>query len=114
MQQYKLATSLDISDYIDSQRNLVNIFATDFTDVAAIIISLEDIQQGALDTIKQHSFGQPIFALIHRNQVIPADTLSCLAGVIDLNKDNSQLYAKQLETAAQKYEQNLLSPFLAN
>ncbi|WGL94858.1 ornithine decarboxylase SpeF [Arsenophonus nasoniae] len=111
MQQYKLATSLDISDYIDSQRNLVNIFATDFTDVAAIIISLEDIQQGALDTIKQHSFGQPIFALIHRNQVIPADTLSCLAGVIDLNKDNSQLYAKQLETAAQKYEQNLLSPF---
>ncbi|HGJ5865407.1 ornithine decarboxylase SpeF [Arsenophonus nasoniae] len=111
MQQYKLATSFDISDYIDSQRNLVNIFATDFTDVAAIIISLEDIQQGALDTIKQHSFGQPIFALIHRNQVIPADTLSCLAGVIDLNKDNSQLYAKQLETAAQKYEQNLLSPF---
>ncbi|WGL98881.1 ornithine decarboxylase SpeF [Arsenophonus sp. aPb] len=111
MEQYKLATSFDISDHIDSSRSLVNIFATDFTDVAAIIISLEDIQQGGLDTIKQQSFGQPIFALIHHNQVIPADTLACLTGVIDLNKDNSQLYAKQLEIAAQKYEQSLLSPF---
>lgn len=110
MEQYKLATSFDISDHIDSSRSLVNIFATDFSDVAAIIISLEDIQQGGLDTIKQQSFGQPIFALIHHNQVIPADTLACLTGVIDLNKNNSQLYAKQLETAAQKYEQSLLSP----
>lgn len=110
MEQYKLATSFDISDHIDSSRSLVNIFATDFSDVAAIIISLEDIQQGGLDMIKQQSFGQPIFALIHHNQVIPADTLACLTGVIDLNKNNSQLYAKQLETAAQKYEQSLLSP----
>lgn len=111
MEQYKLATSFDISEHIDSSRDLVNIFVTDFTDVAAIIISLEDIQQDGLETIKQQSFGQPIFALIHHNQVIPAETLACLAGVIDLNKDNSQLYAKQLETAAQKYEQSLLSPF---
>ena len=114
MEQYKIATSFDISNCIDSQRNLVNIVDTDFTDVEAIIISLKDIQQSGLDTIKQKSFGQPIFALIEHNQFIPPKTLACLTGVIDLNKHNTQLYAKQLETAAQKYKQSLLSPLLVN
>ena len=64
----------------------MDILNTDFTDVAVIVISLDDIRDGKLDFIEQHSFEQPVFAVISDHEVIPADVITRLTGVIDLNK----------------------------
>ncbi|AWR60721.1 TPA: ornithine decarboxylase SpeF [Proteus mirabilis] len=114
MKSYKIAVSYDMSDYISTHRECVDILYTDFSDVAVIIISLDDIQNGKLDLIEQNSFEQPIFAVINNDEVIPANIINRLTGVIDLNKKNSELYNKQLETAALKYEESLLPPFFGS
>ena len=114
MKSYKVAVSYDMSDYISTHRECVDILNTDFTDVAVIVISLDDIRDGKLDFIEQHSFEQPVFAVISDHEVIPADVITRLTGVIDLNKKNGELYSKQLETAALKYEESLLPPFFGS
>ncbi len=114
MKSYKIAVSYDMSDYISTHRECVDILNTDFTDVAVIVISLDDIRDGKLDFIEQHSFEQPVFAVISDHEVIPADIITRLTGVIDLNKKNGELYSKQLETAALKYEESLLPPFFGS
>lgn len=114
MKSYKVAVSYDMSDYISTHRECVDILNTDFTDVAVIVISLDDIRDGKLDFIEQHSFEQPVFAVISDHEVIPADIITRLTGVIDLNKKNGELYSKQLETAALKYEESLLPPFFGS
>ncbi|MEM8017547.1 Orn/Lys/Arg decarboxylase N-terminal domain-containing protein, partial [Morganella morganii] len=114
MKSYKISVSYDMSDYISTHRECVDILNTDFTDVAVIVISLDDIRDGKLDFIEQHSFEQPVFAVISDHEVIPADVITRLTGVIDLNKKNGELYSKQLETAALKYEESLLPPFFGS
>ncbi|MFR2696973.1 MAG: Orn/Lys/Arg decarboxylase N-terminal domain-containing protein, partial [Proteus mirabilis] len=114
MKSYKIAVSYDMSDYISTHRECVDILHTDFSDVAVIIISLDDIQNGKLNLIEKNGFEQPIFAVINKDEVIPANIINRLTGVIDLNKKNSELYNKQLETAALKYEESLLPPFFGS
>lgn len=84
MKSYKIAVRYDMSDYISTHRECVDILNTDFTDVAVIVISLDDIRDGKLDFIEQHSFEQPVFAVISDHEVIPADVITRLTGVIDL------------------------------
>lgn len=67
----------------------VNILHTDFSYIATIIISLDNIQDGRLDFIEQNSFGQPVFTIINKDEVIPANIINRLTGVIDLNKKNT-------------------------
>ncbi|GAA5259530.1 hypothetical protein PROTEUSMB838_17520 [Proteus sp. MB838] len=86
MKSYKIAVSYDMSDYISTHRECVDILHTDFSDVAVIIISLDDIQNGKLNLIEKNSFEQPIFAVINKDEVIPANIINRLTGVIDLNK----------------------------
>lgn len=64
MKSYKIAVSYDMSDYISTHRECVDILHTDFSDVAVIIISLNDIQNGKLNLIEQNSFEQPILPLL--------------------------------------------------
>lgn len=52
MKNYKVAVSYDMSDSISTHRKYVNILHTDFSYIAAIIISLDNIQDGRLDFIE--------------------------------------------------------------
>ncbi|HEL5481208.1 TPA: amino acid decarboxylase [Escherichia coli] len=89
MKNYKVAVSYDMSDSISTHRKYVNILHTDFSYIAAIIISLDNIQDGRPDFIEQNSFGQPVFAIINKDKVIPTNIINRLTGVIDLNKKNT-------------------------
>ena len=75
-----------MSDSISTHRKNMLIFYPNFSYIAAIIISLDNIQDGRLDFIEQNSFGQPVFAIINKDKVIPTNIINRLTGVIDLNK----------------------------
>ena len=51
-----------------------------------LLFHLDNIQDGRLDFIEQNSFGQPVFAIINKDKVIPTNIINRLTGVIDLNK----------------------------
>jgi len=76
---------------------------TDFTDVAAVVITVADSHSGLLALLKRTGFNLPVFMFSPQPVEIPAG----VDGVID-GKAQEWL---ELEAAACRYEENLLPPF---
>lgn len=97
----------------ESQREVVDVLHTDFTDVAAVVLSVQDINNGVIESIHSLGLDIPIFAAVCCEEELNTDVLPSLNGVFELCGDNTDFYGKQLESAAEKYEKELLPPFFS-
>ncbi|HDL8254140.1 TPA: ornithine decarboxylase SpeF, partial [Yersinia enterocolitica] len=91
----------------------VDVLHTDFTDVAAVVLSVQDINNGVIESIHSLGLDIPIFAAVCCEEELNTDVLPSLNGVFELCGDNTDFYGKQLESAAEKYEKELLPPFFS-
>ena len=90
-------------------RTSVDLSQTDFTDIAAIVISENDTAILENETVK--SFGIPIFLVVFDNTVDIDQFMGKVERVIDGSSTNFDLYKRQIEAAADKYEQSTLPTF---
>lgn len=60
MEKLKIAVNTNTSECFSTERETVDINNTNFTDVSAAVISVEDAVSGTLDTIEQTGFGIPV------------------------------------------------------
>ena len=90
-------------------RTSVDLSQTDFTDIAAIVISENDTAILENETVK--SFGIPIFLVVFDNTVDIDQFMGKVERVIDGSSTNFDLYKRQIEAAADKYEESTLPPF---
>ncbi|HDL8279070.1 TPA: ornithine decarboxylase SpeF, partial [Yersinia enterocolitica] len=95
------------------QREVVDVLHTDFTDVAAVVLSVQDINNGVIESIHSLGLDIPIFAAVCCEEELNTDVLPSLNGVFELCGDNTDFYGKQLESVAEKYEKELLPPFFS-
>ncbi|MEO9497558.1 MAG: ornithine decarboxylase SpeF [Vibrio splendidus] len=81
----------------------------DFTNVGALIVSASEMKsektQQALD------FNIPVFVAIIDGTSVSAEVLKQAYGVIDYSCQSESYYQRQVETAVQKYEREMLPPF---
>lgn len=103
MKSLKIAASHDVAASLSTHREVVTLDDTDFTDVAAVVISVADSRSGILALLKRTGFNLPVF--IFREAAV--DGLPAVTGVIT---GKAQDYL-ELETAASDYEEDLLPPF---
>ncbi|NIG78175.1 ornithine decarboxylase [Klebsiella sp. Ap-873] len=103
MKSLKIAASHDVAALLSTHREVVTLDETDFTDVAAVVISVADSRSGILALLKRTGFNLPVF--IFSEAVV--DGLPAVTGVIS---GKAQDYL-ELETAASDYEEELLPPF---
>lgn len=111
MKQLKIAVSNGIENTFYSQREVVNFDCADLTEVSAIVLTAKDIAEGKLDAVKNSHFDIPVFAYATAQECVPVGDLR---GVFDGNETNRELYGRQVDTAAQKYEDGLLPPFFGS
>ncbi|PIW61678.1 ornithine decarboxylase SpeF [Shewanella sp. CG12_big_fil_rev_8_21_14_0_65_47_15] len=111
MKSLKVAASLSVRSCFDIDREVVNVLTTDFCDVGAAVVSVDDVKNGIVEKIKNTGLKLPIFVSVCCEETFPDDVCSSITGVFELCGDNTDFYGKQVETAAQKYEQALLPPF---
>lgn len=111
MKLLKLAASASVAPYIESHRVVVDLRRADYADVAAIIISVSDLNSGKLSEINTLGFGIPAFVAVQGAEQVSPDYLLMLKGVITLSDANQAFYAAQIEAAAQAYEEALFPPF---
>ena len=111
MKNLKIAASRACPDCFTTQRELIDVRASDYIDVAAIVLAVTDIASGILDEIEATGFGIPVFVATHKEEFIPADYLSRIHGVFEYSDTSNEFYGRQLEAAAQKYETQLRPPF---
>lgn len=103
MKSLKIAASHDVLATLSTHREVVALDGTDFTDVAAVVLSVADSRSGILALLKRTGFNLPVF-LASATQ--PAEQ-AAFSGVIT---GKAQDYL-ELETAATEYEDGLLPPF---
>ncbi|MBK5017839.1 ornithine decarboxylase [Pantoea sp. S62] len=107
MTPLKIAASAAVAPSLtlNTARDVVTLDNTDFTDVAAVVVSLADTRSGVLALLRHTGFNLPVFvANAFEEEVMH------LPGVNgELNGEPQEWLA--LEAAAQAYEAALLPPF---
>lgn len=89
----------------------MNIDKSNYIDVAAIILSVNDVEHGKLDEIDATGYGIPVFIATENEERVPAEYLPRISGVFEHCESRKEFYGRQLETAASHYETQLRPPF---
>ena len=110
MPNLKIAYSPKVEQYFSTNRELVEIDKTDFTDVAAIVLTSGDVGD-YLERIQATNFGIPVFVVQTEEEQVDPKFYDAIYHIQDLNGYDIKLYSRQIETAAKFYEDKMLPPF---
>ncbi|EPT8873270.1 ornithine decarboxylase [Cronobacter dublinensis] len=103
MKSLKIAASHAVASLLSTSRDVVTLDSTDFTDVAAVVLSVPDTRSGILALLARTGFNLPVFVYLQEGETCALPVSGTLTG-------NAQGFLA-LETAALAYEENLLPPF---
>lgn len=107
MTPLKIAASAAVAPMLTSTRDIVTLDKTDFTDVAAVVVSLADSRSGVLSLLRHTGFNLPVFIAVEN-----ADDAQELPEVTGVFSGSAQDCAA-LDAAADRYEAELPPPFFA-
>lgn len=110
MPNLKIAYSPKVEQYFSTNRELVEITKTDFTDVATIVLTSGDVGE-YLERIQATNFGIPVFVVQTEEEQVDPKFYDAIYHIQDLNGYDIKLYSRQIETAAKLYEEKMLPPF---
>ncbi|EPR9024839.1 ornithine decarboxylase [Cronobacter dublinensis] len=103
MKSLKIAVSHAVVSLLSTSREVVTLDSTDFTDVAAVVLSVPDTRSGILALLARTGFHLPVFVYLQEGETCALPVSGTLTG-------SAQEFLA-LETAALAYEENLLPPF---
>lgn len=99
MKSMNIAASGELISRLSTHRSVVALDSTDFTDVAAVVITAADSRSGILALLKRTGFHLPVFMLTDEPVSAPAGVTAVIGG-------NAQEWL-ELENAACRYEAEL-------
>ncbi len=103
MKSMKIAVSRELASALSTHREVVTLDNTDFTDVAAVVITVAESHSGILALLKRTGFHLPVY-------LFSPELVDAPAGVDAVIDGKAQEWL-ELEAAACRYEENLLPPF---
>ena len=103
MKTMKIAVSRELLSTVSTHREKVSLDSTDFTDVAAVVITTAESRSGILALLKRTGFHLPVFIFSQEPTDVPDGATAVISG-------KAQEFL-ELESAASRYEENLLPPF---
>ena len=103
MKTMKIAVSRELLSTVSTHREKVTLDNTDFTDVAAVVMTTAESRSGILALLKRTGFQLPVFIFSQEHTDVPDGATAVISG-------KAQEFL-ELETAASRYEENLLPPF---
>lgn len=110
MKHLKIAYSFDVQYYfVDSDREIVPVEQTDFTDVAVAVLSDQDYDY--IDKIDATGFGVPIMVIMPSGEKLPSHYLDKVDMVLPEEMVNKSRCIETAERLASNYEQTVLPPF---
>lgn len=90
-------------------REVISTKDTDYTNVAAVLITPSDID--ILLTPAIETFDIPVFLINTSTEPLDEKLIAKVSRVVDLSPNNKALYTRQIESAADKFENAILPPF---
>lgn len=105
MTPLKIAASTSVAIHLQTGREVITLEKTDFTNVAAVVLSVADSRSGILNLLRLTGFNLPVFIALDDDEAttdLPEVTGFLTGGAED---------AIALEAAAARYQADLLPPF---
>lgn len=109
MKQFKIACGPDAKKYFQTTRELVQVGETDYTDVAAVVLTNEE--SSYVDEIQATKFNIPLFIVLVNDAKLDERLVGNVYHVMDTGNVDLRLYSRQIESAATQYEEKVLPPF---
>ena len=81
MKELKIATSASLVATIETLRQIVRVEQTDYTDVAAVVVSVADVNAGILARLQATGFDIPTFVAVEGDEHLSPDYLPFVSGV---------------------------------
>ncbi|AZI86163.1 ornithine decarboxylase [Kosakonia sp. CCTCC M2018092] len=103
MNSLKIAVSRELLSTLSTHREVISLESTDFTDVAAVVMTVAESRSGILALLKRTGFNLPVFLFSREPVTAPEGVTAVISG-----RDQEWL---ELEAAACDYEATLLPPF---
>ncbi len=111
MKQLKIAVNKKLVTKVSVSRKVVELDNVDLTEVSAVVLTKDDIKKGILKKIEEKAFEIPIFLYLKDDESTPEAAIGHVVGVISAELTNRRLYGRQIDEAAQRYEDKVLPPF---
>ncbi|MCF1426751.1 MAG: ornithine decarboxylase SpeF [Shewanella sp.] len=111
MKSLKIAANLSTLNYFKTERKVNDIYATDFCDIGAVIIRIEDVKHGIIEKIESRGLKLPIFIFIEDEEKFPDEICYKINGVFELTKRKADFHGNKIETALTRYQEQLLPAF---
>ena len=108
MKSLKIACTERTRNYFFTDRETIEVGTTDYTDVAAAVVNECDIE--SINDIYDTRFGIAIFVLAETDEINDEIT-NKVHKIIHINELNEEEFSKELNNAADKYEEEMLPPF---
>lgn len=109
MRHLKIACSTEAREYFTTKRNLILADDTDYTDTAAVVLT--DIDINLIEKVHNTLFGVPIFVVSKCMENLSKEIVDKVYGVLDGNSFDLEFYSREIESAANEYEEKMLPPF---
>lgn len=109
MKHLKIACTEEAKEYFETDRDLISVEDTDYTDVAAVVVT--DSDNKIIDDVYNTKFGVPVFVVTKNGDNIDSNLMKKICRTIDKDKCDFKFTSREIETAARQYEDKLLPPF---
>ncbi len=105
-----IAVNPAVARFVDTEREVVDPQDTDFTDVSAVVLSASDVNDGVVSRLEATGFGLPVFVVSEPEHGVDLDVHG-ITGVLASDEQNAEFFGRVVETAALKYDGEVLPPF---
>lgn len=106
----KIASTEEASQFFDTDREVVSATDTDFVDVAAVVVNEDDTD--IVDAVEATKFDIPVFVISKDATKVSPELMAKIYHILDLNNSyDHRLYDREIEHAAEQYEDGILPPF---
>jgi ornithine decarboxylase len=106
----KIAIAPELEDFIETDRQVVDVHRSDLTDVSAVVVAPADLRNGLGDTLAANNPFVPIFVVAEPGQDVDYDAAD-IEGVLAADEANAPFQGRMVETAAARFDATVLPPF---
>ena len=111
MKKLTIAATPEARKAFTAQRPVVDVKSSDLTESSVIVMTVSEAARGLITRVKSYCFNIPVVLVKDGNSEFPQELLGQVSQVIDNNPTNLTYNGRQIDAAAQRYEDSLLPPF---
>jgi ornithine decarboxylase len=105
-----IAVNPSVARFVETRRGVVDVHDSDLAGVSAVVVTAADLANGVGERLRKTGLGLPVFVVTGPEEGVDLDVHG-VTGVLAREEDNAEFFGRMVETAAAKYDTEVLPPF---